>query len=33
VDYGPKTNLEILFDMGHTLRENCTKGVEKGKET
>jgi hypothetical protein len=23
-DYRPKTNAEILLDMGHTLKEDCT---------
>jgi hypothetical protein len=24
VDYRPKTNVVILFDMGHTLKGECT---------
>jgi hypothetical protein len=30
VDYRPKTNEEILLDMGHT---EHTEGIGKGKET
>jgi hypothetical protein len=25
VDYRPKTNAEILLDMGHTLKGKCTQ--------
>jgi hypothetical protein len=31
-DYRPKTNAEILRDMGHILRENEQRGIGKAKE-
>jgi hypothetical protein len=34
VDYRPKTNAAILWDMmGHTKGKLCKGGIEKGKET
>jgi hypothetical protein len=31
VDYRPKTNVAILWDMGHTKERPCTGGIGKGK--
>jgi hypothetical protein len=33
VDYRPKTNAEILQDMGHTKGRLHMGGIEQGKET
>jgi hypothetical protein len=33
VDYGPKTNAAILWDMGQTKGRSQTGGIEQEKET
>jgi hypothetical protein len=33
VDCSPKTNVAILWDMGHTKGRLCKGGIGQGKET
>jgi hypothetical protein len=33
VDYRPKTNAIILWDIGHTKERPCIGGIGQGKET
>jgi hypothetical protein len=33
VDYKPKTNAAIYWDMGHTKGRLCMGGIGQGKET
>jgi hypothetical protein len=33
VEYRPKTNIEVLWDTGHTKGRSCTGRLGQGKET
>jgi hypothetical protein len=33
VDFRPKTNVAVLWDMGHNKGRPCTGGIGQGKET
>jgi hypothetical protein len=32
VNYRPKTNTAVLWDMGHTMGRPCKEGIVQGKE-